>query len=65
MSSQPSSTVADRSAAVAAARTGTVLQAVLAGLLGLALLAGAGFARIEAVHSAAHDARHAAGFPCH
>jgi len=39
-------------------------SAVSAALLGLALLYGVGFAP-AAVHNAAHDARHAAAFPCH
>lgn len=38
---------------------------VAAGLLGLALLAAVGFAHPQALHQATHDARHAAGFPCH
>jgi cobalt transporter subunit CbtB len=42
---------------------------LVAGLLtltfGLLLLAGAGFAGSDFVHSAAHDTRHALGFPCH
>jgi cobalt transporter subunit CbtB len=46
-------------------RAGTVLPALLAAALGLVLLAGAGFWQAEAVHNAAHDTRHAAGFPCH
>jgi cobalt transporter subunit CbtB len=33
--------------------------------LGLLLLAGAGFAGSDYVHNAAHDTRHAIGFPCH
>jgi cobalt transporter subunit CbtB len=32
---------------------------------GLLLLAGAGFAGSDFVHNAAHDTRHAIGFPCH
>jgi cobalt transporter subunit CbtB len=32
---------------------------------GLFLLAGAGFAGSDYVHNAAHDTRHAIGFPCH
>ena len=32
---------------------------------GLALLAGAGFAGSDRMHNAAHDTRHALGFPCH
>ena len=41
------------------------LGAVGAALLGLLLVYGAGFAEAEAIHNGAHDARHAAGFPCH
>jgi cobalt transporter subunit CbtB len=33
--------------------------------LGLFLLIGAGFAGDYRLHNGAHDARHAAGFPCH
>ncbi len=33
--------------------------------LGLFLLIGAGFAGDYRLHNCAHDARHAAGFPCH
>jgi cobalt transporter subunit CbtB len=42
---------------------------LIAGMLtlafGLLLLAGAGFAGSDFVHNAAHDTRHALGFPCH
>jgi len=65
MSSSHSSIAADRSAASAAAKTAPLLQALLAALLGVVLLTGVGFAHIEAVHNAAHDTRHANGFPCH
>lgn len=47
------------------AATGSVLPAVLAAALGLFLLFGVGFSHVDAFHSAAHDARHAAAFPCH
>ncbi|HSM20230.1 MAG TPA: CbtB-domain containing protein [Hyphomicrobiales bacterium] len=33
--------------------------------LGLFMVAGVGFAGPEAIHNAAHDTRHAVGFPCH
>jgi cobalt transporter subunit CbtB len=33
--------------------------------LGLGLVAGVGFAGPSAIHNAAHDTRHATGFPCH
>jgi cobalt transporter subunit CbtB len=41
------------------------LQIGLAALLGTFLIAGTGFAHIEAVHNAAHDTRHSLAFPCH
>ncbi len=33
--------------------------------LGFGLIVGVGFAGASAVHNAAHDTRHAIGFPCH
>ena len=33
--------------------------------LGAIVILGVGFAAPEAVHNAAHDLRHAVGFPCH
>lgn len=39
--------------------------AVVALLLGVFLLWGAGFAPLPALHAAAHDGRHAFAFPCH
>ena len=33
--------------------------------LGLALIFLAGFAEVDALHNAAHDARHSAALPCH
>lgn len=53
------------------ARTGlgiasrTIIAALTAFMLGSAILFVAGFSRGEFVHAAAHDVRHAAGFPCH
>ncbi len=38
---------------------------VLAVLLGVVLIYGAGFAATDALHNAAHDGRHSASFPCH
>jgi cobalt transporter subunit CbtB len=47
----------------------TRIDRFLAGLLtlafGLLLLTGAGFAGSDYLHNAAHDTRHAIGFPCH
>ncbi|MBI1791289.1 MAG: CbtB-domain containing protein [Acidobacteria bacterium] len=34
-------------------------------LFGLAVLYCAGFLNLPQAHGAAHDSRHAAGFPCH
>lgn len=33
--------------------------------LGFVFVLGVGFSHVSAAHNAAHDARHAAGFPCH
>ncbi len=50
--------------------TGTRADASLATILfvaflGATLLFTAGFASSAAMHDAAHDTRHSAGFPCH
>ena len=42
-----------------------LLPAAMAVGLGLVLLYGAAFAETPALHNAAHDGRHSAGFPCH
>ena len=47
------------------ARMPELASALAAGLLGVFLVCAAGFVQIEAIHNAAHDARHSAGFPCH
>jgi len=36
-----------------------------AGLLGLFVVGFAGFAQMEVLHNAGHDARHSLAFPCH
>lgn len=41
------------------------LQLAMAGLLGIFVIGFTGFSHIEAVHNAAHDARHSMAFPCH
>lgn len=49
-----------------AARTDLSLASIaFVALLGVSVLFIAGFANSAAVHDAAHDTRHAAGFPCH
>ncbi len=45
--------------------TGRVGAVVLAVLLGVFILFGAGFAQPNMLHNAAHDTRHAMSFPCH
>jgi cobalt transporter subunit CbtB len=52
-------------AATVAATVSKGLQLTTAFLLGAVILYGAGFVSSSAVHNAAHDARHAEGFPCH
>lgn len=42
-----------------------ILPFLMAAGLGIVLLYGAAFAQTEALHNAAHDGRHSAGFPCH
>ena len=51
--------------AQAAARRVPFLAACGAALLGVLILFGVGFAQPRFAHNAAHDARHAQGFPCH
>jgi cobalt transporter subunit CbtB len=41
------------------------LHLAAAFVLGLVILYGVGFVSSPIVHNAAHDARHAQGFPCH
>lgn len=59
--SQSLSVAVSRSTSFVAA----VVPSLLAAALGAFLLAGVGFSQIEALHNAAHDTRHSAGFPCH
>jgi cobalt transporter subunit CbtB len=55
--------------AVASRASTSISERLIAGIatlaFGLLLLAGAGFAGSDYVHNAAHDTRHAIGFPCH
>jgi cobalt transporter subunit CbtB len=50
-------------------RTGTAYNAIVAAMFGVALGATivfvVGFSHSDLLHAAAHDVRHAAGFPCH
>lgn len=42
-----------------------VLAAFTAALIGVAVISVAGHVQAAALHDAAHDVRHATGFPCH
>lgn len=51
---------------LATARPATAkLAALFAGVLGLGIIVLAGHVQAAALHDAAHDVRHATGFPCH
>lgn len=39
--------------------------AIMAMAIGVAVIMAAGFVQADALHDAAHDMRHATGFPCH
>lgn len=55
-------------ATTAAATTttrGGFLPAAFAALFGLAIIVTIGHVQSAALHAAAHDVRHATGFPCH
>lgn len=41
------------------------IVAVMGAIFGLFLIFGVGFAHSDALHNAAHDARHSFAFPCH
>jgi cobalt transporter subunit CbtB len=43
----------------------TVLSLIAAAVLGLGLVTLAGHVQAATLHDAAHDVRHATGFPCH
>ena len=42
-----------------------LLSTMLAALIGVAIIAVVGLVQVPALHHAAHDVRHATGFPCH
>lgn len=54
-----------RPASAVGVRSETLRAAIAAALLGLTIVWTVGFAPLSAVHNAAHDTRHSAGFPCH
>lgn len=45
--------------------TSTLAQVLMVACLGLGLLFVGGHAQSSTLHDAAHDVRHATGFPCH
>ena len=45
-------------------RTG-LMSAVFAMIIGVGIIAVTGHVQAAALHDAAHDVRHATGFPCH
>ncbi|AZQ67308.1 CbtB-domain containing protein [Silicimonas algicola] len=51
--------------AISAARPATALTLAFTAMLGVGILWMAGHAQAAALHDAAHDVRHATGFPCH
>jgi cobalt transporter subunit CbtB len=59
---QPSTTTL---AGVHAGTESAVLPALMAMLLGFAIIGIVGFSTIDVVHNAAHDTRHSNAFPCH
>ncbi len=59
------STPSTHRAAVEVDRGARFSAALVAALLGTFILLGTGFAQPQALHNAAHDARHANAFPCH
>lgn len=46
-------------------RSRAITSSVLAVLFGVFLIFGAALAQPNAIHNAAHDARHSLAFPCH
>lgn len=46
-------------------RGAALAAAMIVALLGIGFTFGSGFAGADVLHNAAHDARHANGFPCH
>jgi cobalt transporter subunit CbtB len=49
----------------ASEKTSALLSVLGMAMLGLVILFAAGHAQSATLHDAAHDVRHATGFPCH
>lgn len=50
---------------IALTKTSTLASVLMVAALGLGMLFLAGHAQSSTLHDAAHDVRHATGFPCH
>ena len=50
---------------IASAKSQTLLSVLFVALIGMTTLFIAGHAQSQVLHDAAHDVRHATGFPCH
>ncbi|SEL89078.1 cobalt transporter subunit CbtB [Roseivivax marinus] len=46
-------------------RTGLLGAGIFAALIGLGMIVVTGHVQADTLHDAAHDVRHATGFPCH
>jgi cobalt transporter subunit CbtB len=49
----------------ASAAGSSIFPALFAAVLGLGIVFVAGYVQASSLHDAAHDVRHATGFPCH
>lgn len=47
------------------ATSGRLVATIFAAVLGVAIISVTGHVHASALHAAAHDVRHATGFPCH
>ncbi len=63
--SKPAATAASVQAAYVADRAAALPVILTTALLGAFVIFGVGFAHSDTLHNAAHDTRHATGFPCH
>lgn len=51
--------------ASSARQASQLLPIIFVAALGVAVMSVAGLSQAQGLHNAAHDARHATGFPCH
>lgn len=69
VNSRPTASGIEKPQAGARIRIGVASNAVIAAMvaitLGAAIIFVVGFSHSDLLHAAAHDVRHAAGFPCH